>query len=160
MTMALKVGLLPSAKALASPMAEAVSGLKGAIVAACYNPIKTGKFSRETHETALSRLNLTSGKTEIIPLELIGAHDVLKVKDNYLVLPNAFGGRIFACDFTGGNQKIDLTDSHVISGHGYYDEKQNVVLVSSFNKDKNDRGEIAVLDPDNFKLLDLITVDS
>lgn len=161
MTVALKTGILTSGQALAGPSGAGITsnGLKGSIVAACMNPKREGEFSRQTHDTVLSRMDLETGDVDLVPLDLVNAHDALKVKDHYFVLPNAKSAELVISDFSGHSEKLNLGkdgDGRFITGHGFHDEKENTVIVSITNKKNGAKGEFAILDADNYQLIDVI----
>ncbi len=161
MTVALKTGLLTSGQALSAQMPlKSTLGLHGSIIAASMNPKRHGELSRETHDTVLSSLDLETGQTNFVPIDLHKAHDVLKVKDQYLILPNADSAQLAISNFSGKAEKLTINGGdRYITGHGFYDENENTVILSLTNRDKNSKGEFAVLDADNYKLIEIIESD-
>lgn len=154
---ALNVGLIPANRAMASKPTP--PSIKGSIVAACYNPQKEGPYSSDKYQTVLSRLDLETGLSERIPIKMTHAHDVLKVKDKYIVLPNTPDVDMHVSDFSNDTKKINIGDGKAITGHGFYDEEQGIVIVSTKDFSKDQQAGFAILDPDNQRFIDYIHVD-
>ena len=142
--------------------AASVNPLKGKIVAACYNPVREGAYSRHTHQTVVSRLDLATGRVDMSPVNIQNGHDLLQVRDNYLVLPNFGGSKIHATDLSHvtdgvmkeGGAYYNLLSYLQVTGHGFYDDQNNVVMISA-QDNKRGKGCFALLDPVDFKLLDI-----
>ena len=157
MAVAFKLGGPLSSQALANGTLPQQQGLKGAIVAAAYNPLKEGKYSRHTHETVLASLDLDTGKSNIIPLDIKYAHDTVKVKENYLVLPNsARSNYMTVSNFDGNQQKIPLPKNLTANDHAFFDEDRNVLIVPASHNEEGQQGYFIVLDPDNYKVIDTV----
>ncbi len=154
-TVALKAGLINPTSAISSSLTTPPK-LTGNIFAACYNPKKEGEFSRKTHQSVLSRLNLETGVAQIVPFDLLKAHDALKVQNNeYLILPSSQKSNfLYVSDFDGHKQKIHLPEYCGINGHAFFDKKENTIIVPTANGEENGRGEFFILDAKNYKIID------
>ncbi len=142
-------------RSLAATTPKVINGVSGNIVAACYNLMKEGPFSNETHQTVLSNLDLVTGDVMQIPIEMEKAHDVLKINDNYLVISNGGKPKLRVSDFSGRGQDIELDKNLMFAGHGFHDKENDVIIVSVNDLDKNSQGCFALLDPKDFKLMEL-----
>lgn len=163
MAFGLKMGLMASSSAAASSiLTNATSNLsfKGSLIAAAMNPKKSGPLSLETHDTVLAHLDLETGKSSLLPIDLFVAHDALKVKENYLILPNAQHSTMRFTNLDGEGKTLSLNDKNKeVSGHGFFDEDRNAVIVTFKDNSKDGQGGFAILDPDDYRLLDTIYID-
>ena len=160
----LKLGLSPfgsESLAQTSLQPHPRNSISGDLVAACLNLERDGAYSRENYRAALVRLDLKTGTVTKNYIKMQKPHDVLPVKDNYLVLPNMQNGQpLHFTNFSSGEGKdVILDDRYVIGGHGFFDEKNNIVVVSVRDDKKGRRGVFAILDPDDHRLLDMIPIE-
>jgi|GEM_PF-4822006 len=148
---AMQMGLMAKTSSLMA--APPQNPFKGYIVAAAMNPKRKGDLSRETHDTVLSRLDLTTGKATLIPMTIDRVHDALKVKDQYVLMSNKANEPMQLAGTSDEGQKLILKGNKVVSGHGYFDEDNNVVIVSAYDLDRDNKGCFALFDPDDFHFL-------
>lgn len=155
MLAAIQAGVLtPSAFASTKP--KQVSGVNGKIIAACYNMANIGPFYSEDNETVLSSLDLVSGEVVQIPMNLKKAHDVVKVHDNYLVIPNKHSSKMHVTDLSGRGQDIYTRDNIGLKGHGFFDEENDVIIVSAADLSEGLKGYFVLLDPKDFKVREIM----
>lgn len=157
MVAAIKAGLVVP-QAFASPNISAKHGkaIQGKIVAACYNLANKGPFYSEDNETVLSSLDLETGSVVQIPINLKKAHDALQVKDNFLVIPNKHSSKMHVTDLSGRGQDIFTRDNIGLKGHGFFDEQNDVIIVSAADLSEGLKGYFVLLDPKSFKVRDIM----
>ena len=142
----------------ASPTHKNISGQ---IIAAGYNPIKSGPYSRETHETVLSGLDLATGNSKSIPINVKKAHDVLKVDDKYLLLTNhKENTELCVSDFSGNQEYITIDNNIYLTGHGFYDEENEAIIVCGTNLKEKKQGIFLILDPKTFQVIDQVAMNA
>lgn len=134
--------------------------IDGYLVAACLNLEKTGPTSREHYRAALARLDLKTGTVTKNYIKMEKPHDVLPVKDNYLVLPNMQNNQpMHFTNFSSGEGKdVVLDNRYTIGGHGFFDQDNNIVVVSMRDNERARRGVFAILDPDDHRILDFVDI--
>jgi hypothetical protein len=141
-------------------MPHASQGVEGKIFAACYNPERSGPYSHEHYETVLSSLDLVTGEVTQVPLKLDRAHDALKIKDEYIVIPNGLSSQTLRMtDLSGKGQDIELPHNLAANGHGYYDDFNNVIIIPTTHS-RTMRGFFVVIDPKDYKVIDTLSAGS
>ena len=156
MAMALKTGLISKGVAAESAATISAPSFTGKIVAATLNPHSRGLYPRKEYETTLASFDLETGKSDLIPMKITGAHDVVKVKDNYLVLPNYNNSPMRFTDLSGAGKYLNLGENIRVTGHAHFDAEQNVVIVCTKDNNKDEKASFGIIDPDDNRILDFI----